>query len=194
MKTILRKSPFEFSIIYMFTLFVDADSLAQRLRKIILNRAVKENIPTFFIADRGLPDVMEKIEEHTASLRAPMRNTLEKSELRKIRSSISMLVVPTGENSADDKIVSLVAPGDVLISHDVGLCERAIAKGAIAIDDRGAVYTSENIRERVSERDYMKAFREMGINDLKQKGLKEKDYQNFSNSLDKILTGKNKTA
>ena len=29
---------------------------------------------------------------------------------------------------------------------------------------------------------------------LKQKGLKEKDYQNFSNSLDKILTGKNKTA
>ena len=104
------------------------------------------------------------------------------------------LIGPTGENSADDKIVSLVAPGDVLISHDVGLCERAIAKGAIAIDDRGAVYTSENIRERVSERDYMKAFREMGINDLKQKGLKEKDYQNFSNSLDKILTGKNKTA
>ena len=60
MKTILRKSPFEFSIIYMFTLFVDADSLAQRLRKIILNRAVKENIPTFFIADRSLPENFRK--------------------------------------------------------------------------------------------------------------------------------------
>ena len=135
----MRKTHFEVSSIYLFNLFVDAYSLAQRLRKIILNRAVKENIPTFFIADRSLPDVMEKIEEHTASLRAPMRNTLEKSELRKIRSSISMLVVPTGENSADEKIGSWVAQGEVVRSHDVGLCERAIAKGAIAIDDRGAV-------------------------------------------------------
>ena len=75
----------------------------------------------------------------------------------------------------------------LVISHDVGLSERVIAKGATALDDRGNIYTAANIRERVSERDYMKAFREMGLNDLKQKSLCEKDYQRFSNSFDSLI-------
>ena len=68
----------------MFTLFVDADSLPLRLRKIILQRAMKENMRTIFVADRNLKDVCCMIEEHTASLRLPLRNTLDKTELRKI--------------------------------------------------------------------------------------------------------------
>lgn len=176
----------------MFTLFVDADSLPVRNRKIILSRAAKENIHTVFIADRSLSDVMDAIASHTADLRRPMRDSLDKSELRKIRSTIEMWLVETGENSADDEIVSLVLPSDVVITHDVGLSLRAIEKGAIVLDDRGDIYSSENIRERVSERDYMKAFREMGINDLKQKSLKEKDYQRFANSFDAIISQKKK--
>ena len=137
-----------------------------------------------------LTDVSEKIGEHTALLRAPHRATLDRNELRKIRSSIVMIVVETGENSADDRIVELVNDGDLVITHDVGLSERAIEKGAIVIDDRGDVYTQENIRKRVSERDFMKVFREMGINDLGQKSLREKDYQRFSNSFDSIISKK----
>lgn len=171
----------------MFSIYVDADSLPQRLRKIILSRAVKENLPAYFVADRMLTDVSEKIGEHTALLRAPHRATMDRDELRKIRSSIVMIVVKTGENSADDRIAELVSAGDLVISHDVGLSERVIAKGATALDDRGNIYTADNIRERVSERDYMKAFREMGLNDLKQKSLCEKDYQRFSNSFDSLI-------
>ena len=174
----------------MFTLFVDADSLPLRLRKIILQRAMKENMRTIFVADRNLKDVCCMIEEHTASLRLPLRNTLDKTELRKIRSSISMLIVESGTDSADNTIVQMIEEGDIVISHDVGLSERAIGKGAVAIDDRGNIYTRENIRERVSEREYMKSFREMGINDLNQKSLKEKDYQKFSNSFDALIPKK----
>ena len=36
----------------------------------------------------------------------------------------------------------------------------------------------------------MKSFREMGINDLNQKSLKEKDYQKFSNSFDALISKK----
>ena len=132
----------------MFTLFVDADSLPLRLRKIILQRAMKENMRTIFVADRNLKDVCCIIEEHTASLRLPLRNTLDKTELRKIRSSISMLIVESGTDSADNTIVQMIEEGDIVISHDVGLSERAIGKGAVAIDDRGNIYTRENIRER----------------------------------------------
>ena len=171
----------------MFTLFVDSDSLPLRHRKIILSRVMKDGIRTQFIADRSLPDVMEAIETHTKMLRDPFRGSLAKEELRKIRSSITMTVVETGENSADDRIAELVSAGDLVISHDVGLSERVIAKGATALDDRGNIYTAANIRERVSERDYMKAFREMGLNDLKQKSLSEKDYQRFSNSFDSLI-------
>ena len=164
----------------MFTLFVDADSLPLRLRKIILQRAMKENMRTIFVADRNLKDVCCMIEEHTASLRLPLRNTLDKTELRKIRSSISMLIVESGTDSADNTIVQMIEEGDIVISHDVGLSERAIGKGAVAIDDRGNIYTREN----------MKSFREMGINDLNQKSLKEKDYQKFSNSFDALISKK----
>lgn len=174
----------------MFTLFVDSDSLPLRHRKIILSRVMKDGIRTQFVADRSLPDVMEAIETHTKMLRDPFRGSLAKEELRKIRSSITMTVVETGENSADDRIVELVNDGDLVITHDVGLSERAIEKGAIVIDDRGDVYTQENIRKRVSERDFMKVFREMGINDLGQKSLREKDYQRFSNSFDSIISKK----
>ena len=174
----------------MFTMYVDADSLPVRLRKIILQRAAKDNIKTIFVADRSLSDVMEKIEEHTATLRTPLRASLEKSELRKIKSSITMETVPSGADSADNRIVELIGEGDLVITHDVGLSERAIAKGAVALDDRGNIYTKENIRERVSERDYMKSFREMGINDLRQKSLKEKDYQKFSNSFDTLISSR----
>ncbi len=172
----------------MFTLYVDADSVPVRIRKIILSRARKENICTIFVADRILPDVLSAIEEHTAALRSPYRTSLKKDEIRKIRSTISMVVVEASSDAADDRIVSLVQDGDVVISHDVPLSERVIEKGAAALDDRGNVYTRENIRERVSERDYMKALREMGINDLKQKSLKEKDYQRFADSFDILLS------
>lgn len=171
----------------MFKVFVDADSIPIREKKIVLTRAIKEDLAVFFVADRDLPDVREAIKNHKDKLRAPFRGVLEKDEIRKIDSTIRMIIVESGENSADDRIVEMIEAGDLLISHDVPLSFRSIEKGAVALDDRGEIYTKENIRERMSQREYMMAFREMGINEEKQRRLKEGDYQKFANSFDFLL-------
>ena len=92
----------------MFNIYIDADSLPKAHRAIILKRVVKESEyigECVFASDRMLSDVKEAIENHTAALRLPYRDKIDKSELRKIKSNIHMAVVPVGANSADDYLV-----------------------------------------------------------------------------------------
>lgn len=176
----------------MFSLYIDADSLPKAHRKIVLNRIMKENILSYFAADRTLPDVEEAKALHTSQLRAPFKDKLEKSELRKIKSTINMIVVETGANSADDKLVEIaIAPG-LAITHDIPLAARLLEKGIKVIDDRGNELTSENINERLSIRSVMADFREMGIFDEKTKRFDDRTINDFANSFDRIINILNK--
>ena len=85
----------------MFNIYIDADSLPKTHRAIVLKRIVKESIyigECVFASDRELADVRDVREAHTASLRLPYKDKLDKSELRKIKTNISMVVVPVGDN------------------------------------------------------------------------------------------------
>lgn len=171
-------------------ILADADSMPQNIRAIILRRAEKEGIPAVFVADRRLSDVDEAIKEHTIKLRQPLRGLVNKEDLRKIKSPIRQETVQSGANSADDYIVSLCEEGDLVISHDIPLLERAIEKGAFAIDDRGNVFTSENIRKRMSEREVNSIFREMGVFAEQTKRQSAKALEEFANAFDRVLAQK----
>lgn len=172
----------------MLKILADADSLPPSHRSIILRRAVKEKIETVFVADRPLKDVTDVARIHTQSLRDPYRQTLDKEELRKIKSPVRMVVVPTGKNSADDYIASEADENCLVISHDIPLLERAVEKKAFAMDDRGQVYTPENIRQRMSERNNNYIFREMQLFEGKSHPFDSKTLENFANTFDRILT------
>lgn len=170
-----------------FTLYIDADSLPQSHRRILLRRIMKNNIRAVFAADRLLSDVTEAIAEHTAALRLPLRDTLDKTELRKVKSTISMVVVESGANAADDYIAENITPPALCITHDIPLAARAVEKGAIALDDRGSILDSSNIAERLSVRNAMYILREGGAMPEKQKRMDQKNLEAFANSLDKVL-------
>ena len=171
----------------MFCLYIDADSLPKTHRKIVLRRIIKENLTAYFAADRELPDVVEAKALHTADLRQPHKDKLEKSELRKIRSGINMVVVESGTDSADNYLVEIaVAPG-LAITHDIPLASRLIEKGITVLDDRGEELSKDNIRERLSIRDVMADFREMGINPDKTKRFDERTINEFASSFDRIV-------
>ena len=172
---------------FMFKLYIDADSLPKQHRKIILNRIVKENIESYFAADRELSDVLEAKALHTAQLRSPFKDTLDKQELRKIKSSINMVVVSTGANSADDKLVEIAEAPGIAITHDIPLAARLLEKGISVIDDRGNEYTSDDIKERLSIRSVMADFREMGIFDDKSKRFDDRTINAFANSFDRLI-------
>lgn len=167
--------------------FVDADSLPVREREILLRRFSKDDVEAYFVADRTLKDVERAIEAHTGRLREGKRD-LDRKELKKIRSTIHMVVVEKGDNSADDEIVRIAPSGSIAITHDVPLAKRLVDNGVVVLDDRGGVYTGENINERLSVRNFMTELRAQGIKEEKTKRLTEKDIMEFANSFDKIYT------
>ena len=116
----------------MFNIYIDADSLPKTHRAIVLKRIVKESIyigECVFASDRELADVRDVREAHTASLRLPYKDKLDKSELRKIKTNISMVVVPVGANSADNYLVENSKTPGFAITHDVPLSNRLVEKG-----------------------------------------------------------------
>ena len=171
----------------MFSVYVDSDSLPVKQREILLRRLRKENCPSFFVADKDVKDVLKTIEEHTAELRRPLRATMDKEELRNVKSPIKFVKVTTGANSADDYLVEIAEVPGLGITHDIPLAERMIEKGLLVMDDRGNEYDASNIRERMSERAYMADFREMGLYVSAQKKFNSKDVENFSNTLDRLI-------
>ena len=171
----------------MFKVYIDADSLPKTHRKIVLNRVIKENLETYFVADRDLSDVAEAYAQHTSSLRAPFKDKLDKAELRKIKSSINMIIVDKGTDSADNKLVEIASSPSIAITHDIPLAMRLLEKGVSVIDDRGHEYTLANIKERLSMRSVMASFREMGIYDEKTKRFDDKTINAFANSFDILI-------
>lgn len=174
----------------MFNVYVDADSFPVTLMNIVLKRLVKESPfigEAVFVSDRVIPSVRETIESHTHLLREENGSTLDKAERRKIKSNIRYIVVPSGTDSADDMIFSIASLPGFAITHDVPLSYRLTTKGLSVIDDRGHIYTEENVRARLSERNINTSLREWGIFSEKTRPLTPGDINTFSASFDSLI-------
>lgn len=101
---------------------------------------------------------------------------------------IDFLQVKAGLDVADKTIVKNMKPGDLVITNDIPLASDVIEKGGLAINPRGVVYSVDNIKERLSTRDFMDSLRSCGIDTGGPASLNKKDKQNFANALDRILT------
>ncbi len=174
----------------MFNVYVDADSFPRELLSIVLKRLIKESgyiTSAVFVSDRVIPLVRETVENHTHALREERKDELDKLELRKIKSNISYIVVPSGQDSADDKIVEIALSPALAITHDVPLSSRLCEKGITVIDDRGHIYTKENVKERLSERNWNTELRECGLESLKTKRMTDRDINAFSSAFDSVI-------
>ena len=174
----------------MLKLYIDADSCPKNLRQIILKAVMRHNLEAFFVADRMLKDVQVAYEEHTRQLRkaASEKNGGHGAELRAIKSRICSIVVQPGADSADDWIVEHAQLPALAITHDIPLASRLVEKGLVVLDDRGNVYTTENMASRLSIRNIMTEFREMGIYSERHSSFSPKQVKAFSDAFDAQLT------
>jgi hypothetical protein len=103
---------------------------------------------------------------------------------------VTSVVVTEGFDVADDYIVQQAAPADLVITADIPLAARIVAKGGVALDPRGELYTEENVGERLSMRDLMQELRAAGAvqGGPAQFGLT--DRKRFASALDSLLTRK----
>jgi uncharacterized protein YaiI (UPF0178 family) len=62
-----------------------------------------------------------------------------------------------------------------------------IEKKGVAINPRGELYTPENIKQRLSMRDFMETLRNSGVDTGGPNTFNQSDRQAFANQLDRFL-------
>ncbi len=132
----------------------------------------------------AIKDILFKAAERTRSQLILVAN-------RPVRIPTSSFIkfrqVPPGPDVADDEIAARHECGDLIITSDIPLAARVVDKGGIALNPRGEIYTVENIKERLSARDFMDVLRSSGVETGGPSALSKRDRQSFANSLDQLL-------
>ena len=141
-------------------ILVDADSCPKQVRELVLRRAIKQNLRIIFAANRPVPDI----------------------------DGAEMEICPVTDNSADDRIVELTEKGDLVITRDVPLAKRLVEKETVVLDDRGRVFTKNNINELLSVRNFTVNLAENGLGIERITNYGKKELKIFADSFDRILT------
>lgn len=89
---------------------------------------------------------------------------------------------------ADSKIVQDLSAGDLVITADIPLAAQVIAKGGHALNPRGEFYSTSNIQERLTLRNFMEELRSSGVDISGPATLSQNDRQAFAAELDRFLT------
>jgi uncharacterized protein YaiI (UPF0178 family) len=103
---------------------------------------------------------------------------------------VRALQVAHGFDVADNHIVEQVQPGDLVVSADVPLVAQVIAKGGVALNPRGTLYTADNVKEHLSMRNFMEEMRSAGLEGSGPPPFSQADRQAFANRLDQLLAAR----
>ncbi|SHO48464.1 YaiI/YqxD family protein [Desulfopila aestuarii] len=127
---------------------------------------------------------------YKAAERRRLQLTLVANSPIRIPSSpyIRFVRVAAGSDVADKAIVTELTPGDLVITADIPLAAAVVEKGAHALNPRGEMYSVENVRDRLSMRDFMDSLRSDGIETGGPPPLTKRDRQTFANNLDTFLS------
>ncbi len=134
------------------------------------------------------PSVIKEILFRAAE-RAGVKMTLVANQPLRVPPSrhVNAVQVPAGLDEADKRIAGAVETGDLVITADIPLAADVVAKGALALNPRGELYTTDNIRARLGLRNHMDELRGMGVTTGGPSPLSKSDRQAFANQLDRLL-------
>jgi uncharacterized protein YaiI (UPF0178 family) len=137
------------------------------------------------------PGVIKEILFRAAE-RTKTETTLVANQLLRVPPSpyIRALQVPAGFDVADNRIAQEVQPGDLVITADIPLAAQVIEREGFALNPRGEFYTRDNIRERLTMRNFMEELRGSGVDISGPSTFSQGDRQAFAAQLDRFLAGK----
>ena len=90
-------------------------------------------------------------------------------------------------DAADDWIVEHVTEHDIVISGDIPLASRCVAKGTVVLDLRGGVFTEANIGEALASRDLLSHLRDLGTMTGGPAAFEKRDRSRFLQRLDETV-------
>jgi uncharacterized protein len=143
-------------------IWIDADAAPRDVKDIVCRAALRLGIEAILVANRRMP--------------APLNNP-----------HVTAVWVQGGPDVADRHIAEHAASGDVAITADIPLAAILVEQGVVVLDPRGELYSEENVRERLSIRDFMESLRGSGVDTGGSKPYGPRDKQAFAASLDRVL-------
>ncbi len=144
-------------------MLIDGDGCPKAVKEVVFRAATKRGIDVVMVANRPLT-----VPRHPR---------------------IRTVLVEHGLDVADEWLVKHSVAGELVITGDLPLAAELVAKGVTAISPRGETWTSANVRERLSMRDFFMEARESGL--IQGGGpppLDEKAVRIFSNAFDTWLS------
>ena len=142
-------------------IWVDADACPKPIKDILFRLAERREIVVTFVANQRLRLVQSPF--------------------------VQLIQVGSGENIADDEIVNKCKDGDLIITADIPLAARIVAKGAQALDPHGKIYDKNNIGQLLDMRNFMEELRGSGIETGGPSSFGQKDRFKFANELDRFI-------
>jgi len=106
------------------------------------------------------------------------------ASLRVPTNALVELVVRPGFGAADDWIAEQAGPGDVVVTADIPLAARCLAKDARVLDPKGRLLTDKDIGAALAMRDLMDGLRQAGVVTGGPAPMAPKDRSRFLSKLD----------
>lgn len=97
------------------------------------------------------------------------------------------LVVRAGFGAADDWIADQVSDKDIVITADIPLAARCLARGARVLDPKGHAFTDNDIGSALAMRDLMDGLRQGGVVTGGPAPMTAKDRSRFLSKLDEAV-------
>lgn len=97
------------------------------------------------------------------------------------------VMVPHGADVADDWIVEHAGDGDIVVTSDIPLAGRALAKGATVLGPTGRPFTTSSISMALAMRELNQHLRETGESRGLNAGFTAKDRSAFLQALDEAV-------
>ena len=142
-------------------IWVDADACPVAIKEIIFRAAERTQTVTTLIANHAMRTPPSKF--------------------------IRFVQVSAGFDVADNEIVKRCSKNDLVITSDIPLASEVIDKGCTALNPRGELYTTHNIKSRLNMRDFMDTLRASGTHTGGPAAYSQQDKQAFANTLDRLL-------
>lgn len=143
-------------------LFIDGDAFPNLLKPIVLRAIERLKLPTFVISNKAV-------------YIGPSKH-------------ITSIVVGAGIDEADHRIADMIEESDLLITADIPLADRAIAKQAHAINHHGDLFTEANIKDCLAMRNLMHEIRDSGVITKGAAPFTAKHAAKFANTFSQFLS------
>src|SRR4051794_36443219 len=143
--------------------------------------------PRWIFIDADACPVKDEVYRVAARYAVPVR-VVANAPMRVPGGGLVELVVRPGFGTADDWIAEQAQDGDVVVTADIPLAARSLAKAARVLDPKGYAFTANNIAEALALRAMLEEARQAGGATGGPAPMTPKDRSRFLSKLDEVVS------